>query len=67
MILEHYNKGLSGMHPDNFDEAMQDAMHTGPPELLSWERPALRKLLANDAEEPEQQLTGADSPQNRMS
>jgi hypothetical protein len=72
MILKYYNKGVSGMHPekgvsgmqpDNFEE---DAVHTGPPERLSWERPALRKLLANDAE-AEQARPGSDSPNNRMS
>ena len=64
MHPDNSEKGLSCMHPDHSDE---DAKHAGPPELLSWERPALRKLLANDAEEPEQQLTGADSAMNRMS
>ena len=63
MHPDNSEKGLSGMHPDHSDE---DAKHAGPPELLSWERPALRKLLANNAEHATETM-GPDSGQNQMS
>jgi hypothetical protein len=51
------------MQPENFDE---DAVHTGPPEPLSWERSVLRKLLVNNAGDGRESHTN-DSGQNQIS